>query len=141
MIILDTNVLSESIRPMPDKQVVAWMAAQPASSLFTTTVVEAELLYGVGLLADGARKEALASAVKAIFEVDLAGRVISFDSDCAKAFAEIAVSRKISGQAISQFDAMIAAATRSRGATLATRNQRDFADCGVEIINPWSWDK
>ena len=78
MIILDTNVLSESIRPVPTNQVVAWMAAQPASSLFTTSVVEAELFYGVGLLAHGT----LASAVKAIFEVDLAGRVIPFDSDC-----------------------------------------------------------
>jgi predicted nucleic acid-binding protein len=82
VIILDTDVLSESIRPVPTNQVVAWMAAQPASSLFTTSVVEAELFYGVGLLAHGTRRAALASAVKAIFEVDLAGRVIPFDSDC-----------------------------------------------------------
>jgi predicted nucleic acid-binding protein len=137
VIILDTNVLSECLKPAPDARVMAWIAAQPSGSLFTTAVVEAEILYGIRLLADGARKAALASAVRAIFAVDLAGRVIPFDRDCAEVFAEIAASRKISGQPISQFDAMIAAATRSRGATLATRNQRDFADCGIDLIDPW----
>ena len=138
MIVLDTNVLSECLRPAPDARVMAWMAAQPSGSLFTTTVVEAEILYGIRLLAEGARKTALASAVSEIFAVDLAGRVIPFDRDCAEAFADIAASRKVSGQPISQFDAMIAAVTRSRGATLATRNQRDFADCGIGLIDPWA---
>jgi len=137
MIVLDTNVLSETLKPLPNAAVVAWMAAQPRSTLFTTTVVEAEILYGVAVLADGARKTQLQAALKAIFTEDLSGQVIPFDRDCAEAYAGIAANRKNSGQSISQFDAMIAAATASRGATLATRNLRDFADCGIRLINPW----
>jgi len=137
MIVLDTNVLSETLKPLPNAAVVAWMAAQPRSTLFTTTVVEAEILYGVAVLADGARKTQLQAALKAIFTEDLSGQVIPFDRDCAEAYAGIAANRKDSGQPISQFDAMIAAATASRGATLATRNLRDFADCGIRLINPW----
>jgi len=137
MIVLDTNVLSETLKPLPNAAVVAWMAAQPRSTLFTTTVVEAEILYGVAVLADGARKTQLQAALKAIFTEDLSGQVIPFDRDCAEAYAVIAANRKNSGQPISQFDAMIAAATASRGAMLATRNLRDFADCGIRLINPW----
>ena len=137
MIVLDTNVLSETLKPLPNAAVVAWMAAQPRSTLFTTTVVEAEILYGVAVLADGARKTQLQAALKAIFTEDLLGQVIPFDRDCAEAYAGIAANRKNSGQPISQFDAMIAAATASRGAMLATRNLRDFADCGIPLINPW----
>jgi len=137
MIVLDTNVLSETLKPLPNAAVVAWMAAQPRSTLFTTTVVEAEILYGVAVLADGARKTQLQAALKAIFTEDLSGQVIPFDRDCAEAYAGIAANRKNSGQPISQFDAMIAAATASRGAMLATRNLRDFADCGIRLINPW----
>ena len=136
MIVLDTNVLSETLKPLPNAAVVAWMAAQPRSTLFTTTVVEAEILYGVAVLADGARKTELQAALKAIFTEDLSGQVIPFDRDCAEAYAAIAANRKNLGQPISQFDAMIAAATASRGATLATRNLRDFADCGIRLINP-----
>ena len=137
MIVLDTNVLSETLKPLPNAAVVAWMAAQPRSTLFTTTVVEAEILYGVAVLADGSRKTQLQAALKAIFTEDLSGQVIPFDRDCAEAYAAIAANLKNSGQPISQFDAMIAAATASRRATLATRNLRDFADCGIRLINPW----
>ena len=137
MIVLDTNVLSETLKPLPNAAVVAWMAAQPRSTLFTTTVVEAEILYGVAVLAGGARKTQLQAALKAIFTEDLSGQVIPFYRDCAEAYAAIAANRKNLGQPISQFDAMIAAATASRGATLATRNLRDFADCGIRLINPW----
>ena len=137
MIVLDTNVLSETLKPLPNAAVVAWMAAQPRSTLFTTTVVQAEILYGVAVLADGARKTQLQAALKAIFTEDLSGQLIPFDRDCAEAYAAIAANRKNLGQPISQFDAMIAAATASRGAALATRNLRDFADCGIRLINPW----
>ena len=137
MIVLDTNVLSETLKPLPNAAVVAWMTTQPRSTLFTTTVVEAEILYGVAVLADGARKTQLQAALKAIFTEDLSGQVIPFDRDCAEAYAAIAAKRKNLGQPISQFDAMIADATASRGATLATRNLRDFADCGIRLINPW----
>lgn len=137
MIVLDTNVLSEVLRPVPEASVLAWLAAQPRAALFTTTVTRAELLYGVRLLPDGRRKIALMGAVQQIFAVDLAGQVLGFDDAAADTYAEIAAARKMTGVPISQFDAMIAATARSRGARLATRNVKDFVDCGVEVLNPW----
>lgn len=137
MIVLDTNVLSETLRPSPAPEIMAWLTSQPNSSVFTTTITRGELLYGVQLLPAGQRKADFLAAVHGIFDQDLAGHVLSFDSAGADAFALIAASRKLAGQPISQFDAMIAAITLSRGATLATRNIKDFGNCGIELINPW----
>ena len=137
MIVLDTNVLSECLKPQPNAAVLDWMAPQSRSALFTTTIVEAEILYGIRLLPEGARKDALWLAAKAMFDQDFANHVIAFDRACAEAYAEIAGRRRTQGKPISQFDAMIAAVARSRGATLATRNHRDFVDCGINVINPW----
>lgn len=137
MIILDTNVLSELLRPTPDTHVVTWLASQPRAALFTTSVTRGEILYGIRLLPEGKRRETLWEAVSGIFNQDMAGQVLSFDSDAADAYAEIAADRKNQGKPISQFDAMIAAVARSRGASLATRNIKDFVDCGVDLIDPW----
>ena len=137
MIVLDTNVVSECMRPAPQGRVIGRLALQPCSGLFTTTVVEGEILYGIRVLPDGARRDALLLAVRAIFAEDFAGRVLSFDRDAADVYAEIAAVRKKAGKPISQFDAMIAAVVRSRGACLATRNTRDFVDCGIELVDPW----
>lgn len=115
MIVLDTNVLSETLRPDPDARPLKWLVAQPHAALFTTTITRGELLYGVRLLAEGRRKSSLLAAVRAIFDEDLAGQVLSFDSDAADAYAEIAASRKSAGRPISQFDAMIAAITKRIG--------------------------
>jgi len=138
MIVLDTNVLSECWRKTPNIQVLSWVAAQPQASLFTTTVVESEILYGVQLLADGARKNALSLAVKAVFNDNLTGRVLTYDQDAARSYAEIASNRKKMGKPISQFDAMIAAVAHSRGATLATRNVKDFEGCAIQLVDPWA---
>lgn len=138
MIVLDTNVLSETLRSAPDPRVLEWFRAQRRAALFTTTITQAEILYGVALLADGSRKQALSAAIQAVFEEDFAGRLLSFDSDAADIYAAIAVSRRNTGKQISQFDAMIAAVARSTGAALATRNVKDFVDCGIAVIDPWA---
>jgi len=138
MIILDTIVLSEALRPVPEPSVLGWMSKQPRASLFTTTLTEGEVLYGIRLLADGKRRRGLWDAAKRIFAEDFAGQVLSFDSDAADVYAEIAASRRLAGKPITQFDAMIGAMARSRGAALATRNAKDFEDCGVEIVDPWT---
>lgn len=138
MIVLDTNVVSETLRPSPTPSVMAWLASQSSAALFTTTITRGELFYGVRLLPEGQRKAGLLAAVQDIFDQDLAGQVLSFDNVAADAFARIAASRKVAGQPISQFDAMIAAVTHSRGATLATRNIKDFSNCGIDLIDPWS---
>lgn len=138
MIVLDTNVLSEILRPVPEPRVVEWLERQARTSLFTTTVTRGELFYGVRLLPDGQRRRGLLEALQAIFDEDFAGQVLNFDSEAADHFASIAAARRMLGRPISQFDAMIAATAGSRGAALATRNVRDFTECGVELIDPWS---
>ncbi len=137
MIVLDTNVLSETLRTKPSEQVLEWMRAQPPSALFTTAITEAEICFGLELLPPGKRRNALSAAVGLVFGTDLSGRVIPFDSAAAREFALLAAVRRRAGQPISQADAQIAAIVRSRGAQLATRNIADFADCGVEVIDPW----
>ena len=137
MIVLDTNVLSELMRPTPARRVVAWVAAQPVQSLYTTSVTQAEILHGVALLPSGRRRRAFEAAAEAMFREDFAGRILPFASDAASPYARIAVDRRRVGRPISQFDAQIAAIARSTGATIATRNVTDFAGCGVELVDPW----
>lgn len=138
MIVLDTNVLSEALRPIPEPSVLEWLANQPRASLFTTAITRGEILYGIRLLSDGKRRRGLWDAAKKIFDEDFAGHVLSFDSEAADMYAEISASRRAAGKPISQFDAMIVAMARSRGASLATRNVKDFDDCGTDIIDPWT---
>jgi toxin FitB len=137
MIVLDTNVVSEPLRPTPSAKVLEWMRSQPNAVLFTTTITEAELLYGIALLPQGKRRHSLESAVRQIFAVHLAGRILPFDSAAAREYADIAAMRLRSGRPISEADARIAAIARSRGAELATRNVADFDGCDVEVVNPW----
>jgi predicted nucleic acid-binding protein len=138
MIILDTNILSELMRPKPSAQVVAWVQRQPATDCFTTAIAEAEIFYGIELLARGKRHDALLRAAEAMFVEDLAGRILVFESDAARAFAKIAAHRRALGKPMSQADAQIAAIAQVCGATLATHNVADFVDCGLAIIDPWS---
>jgi predicted nucleic acid-binding protein len=137
VILLDTNVISEMMRASPDARVVAWLDAQPAAGLFTTTLSQAEILYDLELLPAGRRRDLFAAALP-IFEEDLAGRVLPFDTEAALIYPSIAAARRQSGHPISQIDAQIAAIVRSRGARLATRNVRDFEGCGIDLIDPWS---
>jgi predicted nucleic acid-binding protein len=137
MIVLDTNVLSELLRAEPEPAVFDWTASQPLETLFTTTVTQAEMLYGVGLLPNGQRRRRLETAVAALFAEDFNERVLPFDSDAATAYAVIAAERQRMGRPMSQFDAQIAAITQSRGGRLATRNVVDFEHCGLDTLNPW----
>lgn len=137
MIILDTNVLSELMRPTPEGRVLDWIAAQPATSLFTTTITQAEILYGLALLPAGRRKSRLERAADGTFQEDLGGRVLAFDGVAARMYAAVAAERRGAGRPISHFDGQIAAICRSRGAALATRNVTDFIGCGIELMDPW----
>jgi toxin FitB len=137
MIILDTNVLSELMKPRPLAAVVAWVAAQPAASLHTTSITQAEILHGIMLLSAGRRRRALEEAARAMFAEDFEGRILGFGSDAALPYAQIASDRRAAGRPISHFDAQIAAVARSTGAIVATRNIEDFNGCGVTVVNPW----
>jgi predicted nucleic acid-binding protein len=137
MIILDTNVLSELLRPVPETRVMVWLDAQPRASLFTSAVTQGEILYGIRLISEGQRRKKLWEAAIAIFAEDFLGRVLSFDGEAANHYADIGASRRAAGRPISQFDAVIAAITRSRGAILASHNAKDFEACDIAIVNPW----
>jgi predicted nucleic acid-binding protein len=137
MIVLDTNVLSELMKPAPDEAVRAWVAAQPATSLYTTSLTQAEILHGIALLPAGRRRDALEAAAGALFSEDFGGRVLPFGSDAAHPYARIAVARRRAGRPISQFDAQIAAIARSTGAAIATRDVAGYEGCSVKVVNPW----
>jgi predicted nucleic acid-binding protein len=138
MIILDTNVLSELMRPKPSPRVLAWVARQPAAELCTTSITEAEILYGIELLIKSKRRDGLLKAADAMFAEDLADRIFGFESEAARVFSKIAAHRRAVGKPISHADAQIAAIAKVRGAKLATRNVADFEDCGLDVVDPWN---
>ena len=138
MIVLDTNVISELMRPEPHPAVFAWLAAQPREAVYTTSVTKAEIFYGIAVLPEGRRRRALASAAEDIFEEDFNGRVLPFDDTAARQFADIVASRRRTGKPIGTLDALIAATARVAGAEVATRDVTDFADCDIVLINPWT---
>ena len=137
MIILDTNVVSEILRPAPAPQVVAWMAGQSGSDLFITSITEAELRHGVALLPAGRRRKALSQLIDEILEHDFRDRVLPFDRAAAQAYATIAAKRRAAGKPIAQMDCQIAAIARCQGFAVATRNTNDFANCGITVMDPW----
>ncbi len=137
MIILDTNVLSEVLRPTPEPRVLLWFREQPRASVFTTSITRGEVLFGIRVLPAGKRRDGLWEAARRIFDSDLEGQVLAFDSAAADEYAEISAARRAAGRPITGFDAQIAGIARSRGARLATRNVSDFDACGLEVIDPW----
>lgn len=137
MIVLDTNVVSELMNPQGSQTVKSWADAQPRERLFTTTITQAEILYGIAILPEGNRRQRLQDASRIVFNQEFLNQILLFDSECAEYFASIAADRRRQGNPISQFDAQIAAICRTHQAAIATRNVDDFANCGIEIINPW----
>ena len=137
MILLDTNVVSEVMKPAPEPAVELWLAGQPAASIFLCAITEAELRFGLAIMTEGRRRSTLAAVVDGMLGEDFGGRILPFDSRAAIEFANLAADRRRSGRPISIPDAQIAAIARSRGAALATRNVADFEGCGVDIIDPW----
>lgn len=137
MVVLDTHVISELFKPAPDPKVMAWVRGLSGSVMFTTAVTRGELMFGVHCMPAGRRSTDLLLQLTALFAEKLAGHVLPYDGDAADAHAALAALRRAQGRPIAQSDAMIAGIASSRGATLATRNVRDFEDCGVALIDPW----
>jgi predicted nucleic acid-binding protein len=138
MIVLDTNVISELMRPRPDSAVVAWVAAQPRAMLYTTGINQAEILHGVAAMPAGRRRNALAAIADAIFAEDFDGRILSFSSRAARYYADIVTARRRAGNPIEGFDALIAAIAREAGGDIATRDIGGFSGCGLTVIDPWT---
>jgi toxin FitB len=138
MIVLDTDVVSELIRPHSEPRVIAWVDAIPAGEIHVTAVTAAELRYGVARLPDGRRKDDLTDRIERTLAGDFAGRVLAFDDAATIHYAAIVTGRERRGLPISMADAQIAAICRRHGAGVATHNARDFVHTGVEVFDPWS---
>ena len=136
MIVVDTNVTSELMKPSPSPTVTAWVRARSAAELYTTSITLAELRYGIERLPGGHRKDLLRAAADDAFSA-FADHVLAFDATAAVDYAGIVSSRDRAGVPIDGFDAQIAAICRAHGATLATRNVKDFHDTGIDLTNPW----
>jgi len=137
MFVLDTNALSAVMGSQPVPEVAAWVAAQPEEQLFTTTVCQAEILAGIGIMPEGRRRRGLEAAAKAIFANAFDGRILPFDTDAASAYADLYAVRRKAGRPSAPLDLMIAAIARAQGATMVTRNIADFEGCGLALVNPW----
>lgn len=137
MIILDTNVVSELMRQSPEPGVVSWVDAFAISDVFITAAMAAELLYGLARMPEGRRRREVDAMVAGMLTEDFRGQILPFDAPAARHYAEIVVTRELAGRPITMADAQIAAICRDRSAGLATRNVNDFADTGIEVVNPW----
>ena len=137
-ILLDTNVLSELMRPQPDRAVFDWFAVRTDDIFYITAITQAEILLGISLLPTGKRRDALAAAADGMFSQDFAGRCLPFDAGCATVYAAVVSGRHQTGMAISTEDAQIAAIALAHGYPLATRNVKDFLQIsGLTLYNPW----
>ncbi len=138
MILLDTNVLSEFMRPQPSAQVVAWLDEQPASEVWTSAVSRAEIELGLSLMPAGKRQASLSLAALAMFDEDFAGRCLPFDEVAASHYARIVSARSRMGRPIGVEDAQIAAIALAHRMPLATRNTRDYEHIGgLSVVDPW----
>ena len=137
MIIVDTNVLSEFMRPAPAAAVASWLAQQDGGELWTTTITEGELVVGAAILPEGKRKAELARTIDATL-ARFGHRILPFDRDAAQQLATVYTHRRAARLDMKVADGQIAAIANAHGATVATRNVRDFQRLGVAIVNPWS---
>ena len=136
MIILDTNVVSEAMKPNPNPAVQAWLDEQAAETLYLSSITLAELLFGIGSLPAGRRKNALTQTLDGL--LDLFGdRVLAFDTDSARRYAELAVKARAAGKGLPTPDGYIAAIAAAHGFTVATRDVAPFQAAGLNVINPW----
>lgn len=137
MILLDTNVISEPLRPAPERSVVDWIDAQPLETLFLSAITVAELRFGVAALPAGKRRDTLRAGLENRLLPLFTGRVVSFDLAAAQAYADLMASARSRGIAISMADGLIAATAAASGMSVATRDTTPFETAGVPWINPW----
>jgi hypothetical protein len=137
MIILDTNIVAEMMKDTPAPVVVAWLNDQPASALFLSTITIGEIVFGLRAMPQGRRRRQLEEGFERIVAEGFSGRILVFDEGAARHYGEIMGRRKEIGRPLGILDGQIASIARAKGYAVATRNVRDFVECGVEILNPF----
>lgn len=137
MILLDTNVVSEALKPEPHAAVLAWLDAQAAETVFLSTITVAELRFGIGALPDGRRKSLLGARVDGVLEL-FTGRILPFDLVAAEHHADLAVAARAAGKGFPTPDGYIAAIAAAHGFAVASRDVGPFIAAGVPVINPWT---
>ncbi|MDK1388773.1 type II toxin-antitoxin system VapC family toxin [Sinorhizobium sp. 8-89] len=136
MIVLDTNVVSEAMKPEPDPAVRSWLNEQVAETLYLSSVTLAELLFGIGALPDGRREQALTETLDGVLEL-FGHRVLPFDIGAARHYADLAMAARAAGKRFPTPDGYIAAIAASKGFIVATRDTSPFEAAGVIVLNPW----
>ncbi|MCH2394632.1 type II toxin-antitoxin system VapC family toxin [Oceanibaculum sp.] len=136
MILLDTNIVSEAIKPEPHPSVLAWLDAQAAETLFLSSITVAELLFGIGVLPKGKRKETLAERIARLLS-QFADRILPFDTEAARHYADLAVQARTAGRGFPTPDGYIAAIAAAHGFAVATRDNSAFTAAGLTVIDPW----
>ena len=137
MILLDTNVVSEAMKPAPAPATRAWLDRQAAETLYLSSVTIAELLFGIGVLAKGRRKDKLTAALNGVLEL-FADRILPFDTSAARRYAELAVKARAAGKGFPTPDGYIAAIAAARGLAVASRDTSAFTAAGLTVIDPWT---
>ncbi len=141
MILLDTNVISESLRPVPETRVLDWINTQTIETLYLSAITVAELRFGSALLPSGKRKAKLQNKLENKLLPLFTGRVLPFDVAVTKAYADLMSQARMTGQSISTADGYIAATAAANGMIIATRDTNPFTAAGLQVINPWETAK
>ena len=137
MILLDTNVVSEAMKPEPAPSVRAWLDAQAAETLYLSSVTIAELMFGIGALSNGRRKDKLAAALDAVLDM-FADRILPFDTRAARRYADLAVRARAAGKGFPTPDGYIAAIAAAHDFAVASRDTSAFTAAGLVVIDPWA---
>ena len=137
MILIDTNVVSEPLRPSPEVRVVAWIDAQPVATLYLSAITVAELRFGVASLPAGRRRTRLQENIERRVLPLFAGRVLPFDLAASQSYAELMARARSAGVAVSRSDGYIAAIAAANGMLIATRDTGPFEAAGLDVVNPW----
>ncbi|NBF41121.1 MAG: PIN domain-containing protein [Spirochaetes bacterium] len=137
MILIDTNVVSETMRPRPDQRVIAWLNETETVTLYVSTITIAEIESGIEILPFGERRLDLERRFRRFIDEGFAQRVLHFDTEAARSYARIMSHRRSVGRPLASLDGQIASIAQSKGCALATRNVADFSECGLKVVNPF----
>ncbi|MFA5685173.1 MAG: type II toxin-antitoxin system VapC family toxin [Lysobacteraceae bacterium] len=137
MILLDTNLISEPLRPAPEPAVLAWIDAQPLETLFLSAISVAELRIGIAAMAAGKRRDILRERIETQVLPVFSGRILPFDMAATQPCADLLAKAKSKGYAIALSDAWIAAIALTHGMSVATRDVEPFRIAGCAVVNPW----